>query len=98
MTSVASIKTLVAQAAQIDECELSSARRSTRFSRPRHIAIYLARHVTPHSLPAIGRLFGNRDHSTVLNALQRIDEYLAEHPQAKDDAAAIVAVLRKSET
>ena len=43
-------------------------------ARPRQIAMYLAKRLTPRSLPEIGRKFGGRDHSTVIHAVRRIEE------------------------
>ncbi len=51
--------------------ELLSRSRAERLAWPRHVAMYLARELTDHSLPVIGREFGGRDHSTVLNACRR---------------------------
>jgi chromosomal replication initiator protein len=41
--------------------------------RPRQIAMYLAKVLTLRSLPEIGRLFGGRDHTTVLHAVRKIE-------------------------
>ena len=51
-----------------------SARRSRSLARPRQIAMYLAKHYTSNSLPEIGRKFSNRDHTTVIHAVKKIDE------------------------
>jgi chromosomal replication initiator protein len=51
--------------------ELLSSSRISRISWPRQIAMYLARELTGESLPAIGRQFGGRDHTTVLHAHRR---------------------------
>jgi chromosomal replication initiator protein len=51
--------------------ELLSPSRSTRIIWPRQVAMYLARELTSESLPAIGRHFGGRDHTTVLHAWRR---------------------------
>ncbi len=51
--------------------ELLSRSRAERLAWPRHLAMYLARELTDHSLPVIGREFAGRDHSTVLNACRR---------------------------
>jgi len=51
--------------------ELTSASRGARVVWPRQLAMYLARELTEESLPAIGREFGGRDHSTVLHAWRR---------------------------
>ncbi len=44
----------------------------------RQIAMYLCRELTDFSLPAIGRLFGNRDHTTVMHANKKIRQLMAE--------------------
>ena len=51
-----------------------SSRRTRTIVRPRQIAMYLAKVMTPRSLPEIGRRFGNRDHTTVLHAVRKIEE------------------------
>lgn len=47
--------------------------RARAVARPRQIAMFLAREITDHSLPRIGRHFG-RDHTTVLHAVRKITE------------------------
>jgi chromosomal replication initiator protein len=56
--------------------ELLSAARTRRVAWPRQLAMYLARELTAESLPAIGRHFGGRDHTTVLHAWRRTRERL----------------------
>jgi chromosomal replication initiator protein len=51
--------------------ELVSTARTPRIAWPRQLAMYLARELTGESLPAIGRHFGGRDHTTVLHAWRR---------------------------
>jgi chromosomal replication initiator protein len=51
--------------------ELLSSSRSPRIAWPRQLAMYLARELTDESLPAIGRHFGGRDHTTVMYACRR---------------------------
>lgn len=53
--------------------ELVSNRRSLETTRPRQIAMLLCKRFTGRSLPEIGRRFGGRDHTTVLNAIRRIE-------------------------
>lgn len=52
--------------------DLRSARRTANVVRPRQLAMYLAKTLTLHSLPEIGRRFGGRDHTTVLHAVRKI--------------------------
>ena len=71
--------------------EMSSARRSRAVARPRQVAMYLAKQLTSRSLPEIGKRFGDRDHTTVLHAVKKITELMAEDPSFAED----VALLRK---
>jgi chromosomal replication initiator protein len=57
--------------------ELLSSTRTPRIAWPRQLAMYLARELTGASLPAIGREFGGRDHTTVLHACRRASKRLA---------------------
>jgi chromosomal replication initiator protein len=58
---------------ELKQLDLVSARRAVAIARPRQIAMYLAKRLTTRSLPEIGRKFGNRDHSTVIHAVKRIE-------------------------
>jgi hypothetical protein len=69
---VEEIKTVVARAYNCSCLDLISARRAANVVRPRQIAMYLAKKLTPRSLPDIGRRFGGRDHTTVLHAVRKI--------------------------
>jgi len=56
----------------IDEVDIVSARRTGDLVLPRHVAMYLAKQLTHRSLPEIGRMFGQRDHTTILYAVKKI--------------------------
>ncbi|MBA16975.1 MAG: chromosomal replication initiator protein DnaA [Sphingomonas sp.] len=58
----------------LKQLDLISERRAVAIARPRQIAMYLAKRLTTRSLPEIGRKFGNRDHSTVIHAVRRIED------------------------
>jgi chromosomal replication initiator protein len=64
--------------------ELLSPTRSPRVAWPRQLAMFLAREITDESLPAIGREFGGRDHTTVLHACRRASERLQSDAEARD--------------
>ncbi len=72
--------------------ELLSSSRTARIAWPRQVAMYLARELTDNSLPAIGRDFGGRDHTTVLHAWRRTTQRLA----ADADTRQAVDNLRQS--
>ncbi len=57
--------------------ELLSSSRTAEPARARQVAMYLARELTRESLPAIGRAFGNRKHTTVMHACRRTAERIA---------------------
>ena len=68
------IQRAVSKHYNVSKADLLSARRTRTIVRPRQIAMFLAKMMTPRSLPEIGRRFGNRDHTTVLHAVRKIDE------------------------
>jgi chromosomal replication initiator protein len=71
--SVEEIQQQVASAFGISRAELIGSTRAAIPLRARQVAIYLTREMTDLSLPQIGRLYGGRDHSTVLNSIRRIE-------------------------
>lgn len=68
------IQRIVSKHYNVSKADLLSARRTRTIVRPRQIAMYLAKMMTPRSLPEIGRRFGNRDHTTVLHAVRKIED------------------------
>ncbi len=66
--------------------DMTSARRARNVARPRQMAMWLAKKLTPRSYPEIGRKFGGRDHTTVLYAVRKIEELIADDPQVAEDA------------
>jgi chromosomal replication initiator protein len=69
--SIGEIQVAVSQHFGLSPDELLSSTRTARVAWPRQVAMYLARELTGESLPAIGRQFGGRDHTTVLHAWRR---------------------------
>ncbi len=47
--------------------------------------MYLAKQLTPRSLPEIGRRFGGRDHTTIMHGVRQIEELMATDSQLSDD-------------
>jgi chromosomal replication initiator protein len=60
--------------------DIKSKKKNKVFIQPRHTAMYLIRQLTDLSLPEIGRHFGGRDHSTVLHAIQKLDNIVLKDP------------------
>ncbi len=75
----------------VTRADLLSPRRARAVVRPRQIGMYLAKKLTSRSLPEIGRRFGNRDHSTVLHAVRKVEELM----QADEKLAREVTLLSR---
>jgi len=70
------IQRVVARHYNVSRQELVSNRRTRVIVKPRQIAMYLSKTMTPRSFPEIGRRFGGRDHTTVLHAVRKIEELI----------------------
>ncbi len=72
LVTIDNIQKTVAEYFKMRIADLHSKRRSRSITRPRQIAMALAKELTSHSLPEIGDAFGGRDHTTVLHACRRV--------------------------
>jgi chromosomal replication initiator protein len=80
--SIEDVQHATCKAFEISHDELLSQARAQRLTWPRQVAMYLARELTDQTLPAIGRAFGGRDHTTVIHACKRTAERIASDPDA----------------
>ena len=87
--SIESIQNIVAGYFNLKIDEMLSARRSRSLARPRQIAMYLAKQNTTNSLPEIGRKFSNRDHTTVIHAVKKIEELMKKDNEIKQNVTEI---------
>ena len=85
MIGIENIQRTVAQFYNIRVVDLTSKKRSQSITRPRHIAMALAKELTSHSLSQIGDAFGGRDHTSVLYAGKKIDELRKQDVTVADD-------------
>lgn len=92
--TIEEIQRKVAQHFNIRLADMSSQRRARAVARPRQVAMYLAKQLTARSLPEIGRKFGDRDHTTVMHAVRKIEEIVAIDKALAED----VDLLRKALT
>ena len=83
--SIDEIQKKVAEYYSIRISDMHSPRRARTVARPRQVAMYLAKQLTPRSLPEIGRKFGGRDHTTVLHAVKKIEELMGEEKSMCED-------------
>jgi chromosomal replication initiator protein len=77
----------------IRQAEMVSARRARAVARPRQIAMYLSKQLTPRSLPEIGRRFGGRDHTTVIHAVKQIEKLRAADSEIDSDVRTLLRTL-----
>ena len=77
------IQEVVSKFFRIDKKDLISAKKSNDIAYPRQIAMYLCRTVAQMSYPKIGEDFGNRDHSTVMHAVNKIENDIKENTNTK---------------
>ncbi len=89
--TIEEIQQKVAERYGIRVSEMQSKRRERTVARPRQIAMYLAKALTPRSLPEIGRKF-DRDHTTVIHAVKKVEEMMAEDASFREE----VEGLRRS--
>jgi chromosomal replication initiator protein len=79
------IQKRVAEHYNIRLADMHSARRARAVARPRQVAMFLCKQLTPRSLPEIGRKFGGRDHTTVMHAVRKIEELRASDRAIAED-------------
>lgn len=83
-SNIAKIQKAVADYYKITVEDLKSKKRTANINYPRQVAIYLCRTYTDESFPKIGLEFGNRDHSTIIHACDKIKEDLENNAQLKE--------------
>ncbi len=73
--------------------DMTGPKRHRTIARPRQVAMFLAKGLTSRSLPEIGRRFGNRDHTTVLYAIRKIEEMMQTDSGLADDIEMLKRML-----
>lgn len=91
--SIDDIQAEIARFYDVSKADLLSPVRTTELVRPRQVAYYLCRQLTPRSLPDIGRRFGGRDHSTVHHGNQKIADLIARDAILSTEIEKIKAAL-----
>jgi chromosomal replication initiator protein len=92
--TIEEIQLRVAQHFNIKVSEMHSPRRARAVARPRQVAMYLAKQLTSRSLPEIGRKFGNRDHTTVMHAVRKIEELRSTDSSMSEDIELLRRMLQ----
>ena len=93
LITLENIQKTVAEYYKIRVSDLLSSRRSRSITRPRQIAMALAKELTNHSLPEIGSAFGGRDHTTVLHACRKVKELRESDLRFNEDYSNLLRTL-----
>ena len=91
--NIEEIQKRVSQHFNVKMSDMSSARRSRTIARPRQVAMYLSKNLTSRSLPEIGRRFGNRDHTTVIHAVKKVEELREKDLSFDEDVQLLIRML-----
>ena len=89
---VETIIKIVADQFQVKPADIKGDRRQQTIARSRQVAMYLTRKITNLSYPQIGERFGGKDHSTVINADQRVQQLMEEDAELR---ATVESLLRR---
>jgi chromosomal replication initiator protein len=93
LVTIDNIQKTVAGYFQIRVGDLHSKSRSRSITRPRQIAMSLAKELTSHSLPEIGDAFGGRDHTTVMHACRKVKELRESENRIREDYQNLLRTL-----
>jgi chromosomal replication initiator protein len=93
LITIENIQKTVGEYYKVRVSELLSARRNRSITRPRQLAMALAKELTNHSLPEISQVFGGRDHTTVLHACRKIAQLREEDGRIGEDYTNLLRTL-----
>ena len=91
--TIQNIQKTVAEYFKMRIADLHSKRRNRQITRPRQIAMALAKELTSMSLPEIGDAFGGRDHTTVLHAQRKVQELVTTDARVREDYQNLQRIL-----
>ncbi|MCG6898137.1 MAG: chromosomal replication initiator protein DnaA [Thiocapsa sp.] len=91
--SIENIQKTVAEYYKLRTADMLSAKRSRSIARPRQVAMALAKELTKHSLPEIGKAFGGRDHTTVLHATRTVKNLRESDATLEEDYKNLMRML-----
>lgn len=88
------IQRTVADYFKIKVADMYSQKRTRAIARPRQVAMWLARELTPHSLPEIGDAFGGRDHTTVMHACRTVTDLRSKDTHLNNDLLVLSQTIK----
>lgn len=83
------IISVVAEHYHVTVAELCGNKRSSKIVMPRQIAMYLCREIIDTSLKTIGKNLGNRDHTTIMHGIEKIEKELATNDNLRNSIATL---------
>ena len=92
--SIAAIQQATAKHFHVRVHDILSQRRARKPTWARHVAMYLCRELTGHSMPVIGRHFGDRDHTSVMYAIRKVEERVKDCGRDREDVADLMETVR----
>lgn len=93
LVTIDNIQKTVAEYFKIKIADLLSKKRTRSITRPRQVAMTLAKELTNHSLPEIADAFGGRDHTTVLHACKQIKNLIISNLDIAEDYRNLLRIL-----
>ncbi len=93
--SIQTIQNEVERYFGISHDELIGSKRQKAITIPRHIAIYLSRYLTEESLESIGKRFGNRDHTTVMHSVTKIEHDMKDNRSLYDQISQLTTRIKE---
>ncbi len=94
IVTIEEIQKKVASRYNIKVSDMSSNARSRDIARPRQIAMYLSKMLTPKSLADIGRKFGKKDHTTIIHAVKNIEKLCSADKDFEEDVNVLTRILQ----
>lgn len=94
IVTVEEIQKKVANRYNIKISDMSSTSRAREVARPRQLAMYLAKSLTPKSLSEIGKKFGKKDHTTVIHAVKKVEDLCGSDMEFKEEVELITKILQ----
>jgi chromosomal replication initiator protein len=93
LVNIDNIQRTVAEYFKLKIADLTAQTRKQTITRPRQVAMALARELTTHSYPEIGQAFGGRDHTTVISACKRVEELRMSNAKFSEDYLNLLRTL-----
>ena len=94
LVNIDDIQKKVASRYNIKIADMSSSSRSREIARPRQIAMYLCKILTPKSLSEIGKKFGKRDHTTIIHAVRTVEKLMMDDKEIAEEIDLITRMLQ----